>query len=98
MSTRLSDAERARDQIIAQIASGAKVYKGGGTELFNLTPAEKGSRWRDRRIGSTFPRFGEADHKGGRASSTAPVMGMTHLCAPLISTGQRSSTPFAAKS
>jgi hypothetical protein len=64
MGTRLSDAERARDQLIAQIASGAKVYKGGGTELFNLTLAEKVRDGATDALARLFPRFGEADHKG----------------------------------
>lgn len=63
MGTRLSDAERTRDQLIAQIASGAKVYKGGGTELFNLTLAEKVREGATDALARLFPRFGEADHK-----------------------------------
>jgi hypothetical protein len=63
MGTRLSDAERARDQLIAQIASGAKVYKGGGTELFNLTLAEKVREGATDALVRLFPRFVEADHK-----------------------------------
>jgi len=63
MNTRLSDAERARDQLIAQIASGAKVFKGGGTELFNLTLAEKIREGATDALDRLFPRFNEADHK-----------------------------------
>ena len=63
MSTRLGDAERAREQLIAQIASGAKVYKGGGTELFNLTLAEKVREGATDALARLFPRFSEADHK-----------------------------------
>jgi len=63
MGTRLSDAERSRDQLIAQIASGAKVYKGGGTELFNLTLVEKVREGATDALARLFPRFGEADHK-----------------------------------
>jgi hypothetical protein len=63
MGTRLGEAERARDQLIAQIASGAKVYKGGGMELFNLTLAEKIREGATDALARLFPRFGEADHK-----------------------------------
>jgi len=63
LNTRLTDAERARDQLIAQIAGGAKVYKGGGTELFNLTLAEKVREGATDALDRLFPRFGEADHK-----------------------------------
>jgi hypothetical protein len=63
LNTRLSDAERARDQLIAQIAGGAKVYKGGGTELFNLTLAEKVREGATDALDRLFPRFNEADHK-----------------------------------
>jgi len=64
MSTRLSDAERARDYLISQIAGGAKVYKGGGTELFNLTLVEKVRDGATDALARLFSRFGEADHKG----------------------------------
>jgi hypothetical protein len=63
MSTRLGDAERTRDQLIAQIAGGAKVFKGGGTELFNLTLAEKIREGATDALDRLFPRFNEADHK-----------------------------------
>jgi hypothetical protein len=63
MSTRLGDAERARDHLVAQIASGAKVFKGGGTELFNLALAEKIREGATDALARLFPRFGEADHK-----------------------------------
>jgi hypothetical protein len=57
MGTRLSDAERGRDQLIAQIASGAKVYKGGGTELFPLALAEKIREGATDALARLFPRF-----------------------------------------
>jgi len=63
MGTRLSDAERTRDQLIGQIAGGAKVYKGGGTEMFNLTLAEKVREGAIDALARLFPRFNEADHK-----------------------------------
>lgn len=63
MNTRLGDAERARDQLIAQIAGGAKVYKGGGTELFNLALAEKVREGATDALARLFPHFDEADHK-----------------------------------
>ena len=63
MNTRLSDAERARNQLIAQIAAGAKVFKGGGTELFNLTLVEKIREGATDALDRLFPRFNEADHK-----------------------------------
>ncbi len=63
LNTRLSDAERARDQLIAQIAGGAKVFKGGGTELFNLTLAEKIREGATDALVRLFPHFNEADHK-----------------------------------
>jgi len=63
MNTRLSDAERARDQLIAQIAGAAKVFKGGGSELFNLTLAEKVREGATDALVRLYPRFNEADHK-----------------------------------
>ncbi len=63
LNTRLSDAERARDQLIGQIAGSAKVFKGGGTELFNLTLTEKIRDGATDALDRLFPRFNEADHK-----------------------------------
>jgi hypothetical protein len=64
MNTRLSDAERSRDQLITAIAAGAKVFKGGGTELFPLTLAEKIREGATDALARLFPRFNDADHKG----------------------------------
>ena len=63
MNTRLSDAERGRDQLIAQIAGSARVFKGGGTELFPLTLLQKIREGSTDALARLFPRFGEADHK-----------------------------------
>jgi hypothetical protein len=63
MSTRLSDAEHARKQLVAQLIAGAKVFKGGGTELFQLTLADKVREGATDALERLFPRFGDADHK-----------------------------------
>ncbi len=63
MQTRLQDSERNRAQLISQIVGGAKVFKGGGTELFNLTLDEKVRDGANDALDRLFPRFRDADHK-----------------------------------
>jgi hypothetical protein len=63
MSTRLTDAERHRKLLVSQIIGGAKVFKGGGTELIQLTLADKVREGATDALDRLFPRFHEADHK-----------------------------------
>lgn len=74
MSTRLGDAERSRKTLINQIIGSAKVFKGGGTELIQLTLADKVREGATDALDRLFPRFNEANHKNwsvviGRARS-----------------------------
>ena len=66
MRTRLESAERNRSEIIRGIIDSAKVYKGGGTELFNLGFDEKTKEAVNDALDRLFPRFHEADHKSWR--------------------------------
>ncbi len=74
MATRLSDAERSRKYLISQIIGSTKVFKGGGTELIQLTLADKVREGAMDALDRLFPRFSEANHKNwpvviGRARS-----------------------------
>jgi hypothetical protein len=63
MKTRLDEAERLRKHLIQQIIGGAKVFKGGSTELFQLNLADKVRDGVEDSLARLFPRFLEADHK-----------------------------------
>jgi hypothetical protein len=63
MESRLHDAERARDQLIGEIAGAAKVFKGGGAELFNLSLVDKIREAAEAALERLFPHFMEADSK-----------------------------------
>jgi len=63
MKTRLEVSSAARDEIIAEIVGGAKVFKGGGTELYNLSFGDKVLDAARDALDRLFHRFKEADHK-----------------------------------
>ena len=74
LATRLGDAERMRKSLIGQIIGSAKVYKGGGSELIQISLADKVREGAMDALVRLFPRFAEADHKNwsvviGRARS-----------------------------
>lgn len=63
MATRLSEAERTRKHLINQIIGGAKVFKGGGTELIQISLTDKVREGASDALDRMFPRFSDADHK-----------------------------------
>jgi hypothetical protein len=63
METRRRDAERNVEQIIRDVISSAKAFKGGGAELHALELIDKIQDGTDDAMSRLFPRFGEADHK-----------------------------------
>jgi hypothetical protein len=72
--TRLSDAERQRKHLVSQIIEGAKVFKGGGTELIQISLNDKVREGANDALDRLFPRFNDANHKNwsvviGRARS-----------------------------
>jgi hypothetical protein len=63
METRRRDAERNVDQIIRDVLSSAKAFKGGGAELHALELIDKIQDGTEDALSRLFPRFSEADHK-----------------------------------
>jgi len=63
MQTRLSDAGLARDELVAEIIDGAKVFKGGGSEINSLTIDQKIVDAGEAALIRMFPEFKEADYK-----------------------------------
>jgi hypothetical protein len=63
MRSRLAESERSRDELIRNVVDTAKVYKGGGTEQFELVLEEKVRSAADAALDRLFPKFKDADHK-----------------------------------
>jgi hypothetical protein len=64
MEARRRDAERSIELIIKDILSGARAFKGGGTELHALELVDKVQDGANDALKRLFPRFDESDHKG----------------------------------
>lgn len=63
MGTRLADAKSSRDEFISEIIDGAKVFKGGGSEVNSLTIEQKITDAGNAALVRMFPEFREADYK-----------------------------------
>lgn len=61
MESRLAIATARRDQIIARIVQGVKVFQGGGNERLELLLEDKLRAAADASLERLFPRFAEAD-------------------------------------
>ncbi len=74
MQSRQTESERIRDDLIRTIVDAAKVFKGGGTEQFELAFGDKVRSAAEAALDRLFPDFKAADHKNwpvviGRAKS-----------------------------
>ena len=63
MQSRLTTAEAARDELIREIVASAKVYQGGGNEVFGNSLREKVETAAKASLARLFPRFNDGDHK-----------------------------------
>jgi len=63
MESRQKAAEQNRDMIVREIIRAAKVYQGGGTEIFGESLRDKIEDGAEKSLVRLFPRFAEADHK-----------------------------------
>ena len=63
MQSRLARAEDLRDDLTREIVASARVYQGGGTEVFGETLRDKIKAAADASLSRLFPRFHEGDHK-----------------------------------
>lgn len=61
MGTRRATAESNRDKIIRELIEGAKVFKGGGSEVINIDLIEKVKSAASDSLDRLFPNFKEAD-------------------------------------
>jgi len=63
MQSRVTDAERLRDELTTNIVGSAKVFKGGGTEQYERTLEERTRAAAEDALDRLFPQFKDADHK-----------------------------------
>lgn len=61
MTTRMKLAENTRDSIIQAVINAAKVFQGGGQELFELTLEEKVQSAAEASLDRLFPNFRDGD-------------------------------------
>jgi len=66
MKSRLDTAEAARDELVRQLISAARVVQGGGTEVHGSSFEEKLREAATGSLDRLFPRFREADHRAWR--------------------------------
>jgi len=68
MESRRKVAEGNRNEIVREIVRAAKVFQGGGTEVFGSNLEEKLTTAADASLARLFPRFGDGDHRGWEAA------------------------------
>lgn len=68
MQSRRAVAEGTRDQGLRELVAAARVYQGGGNEVFGDSLATKIEAAAEASLSRLFPRFSEADHKAYRVA------------------------------
>ena len=68
MQSRRRKAEDERDALIRELLTSAKVYKGGGSEVYGEGLKDKLEAAAEAALARRFPRFDEADHKAWPAA------------------------------
>ncbi|MEW6662457.1 MAG: BREX system P-loop protein BrxC [Bacillota bacterium] len=63
MNSRLRTAELARDELIREVITSAKVFQGGGNEVFGDSLKSKIETAAQASLARLFPRFAEGDHR-----------------------------------
>ncbi|BCU82863.1 hypothetical protein JIR001_26460 [Polycladomyces abyssicola] len=63
MDSRLKTAQSARDELIREVVTSAKVFQGGGNEIFGDSLESKIQTAAQASMARLFPRFAEGDHR-----------------------------------
>jgi hypothetical protein len=63
MTSRLLSAQSARDDLIREVVASAKVFQGGGNEIFGDSLKSKIETVAQASLARLFPRFAEGDHR-----------------------------------
>ena len=64
MKSRLAGVEAARDRIVEEMVRTAKVFQGGGAEVFGNSLKARAASGGESSLARLFPRFADADHRG----------------------------------
>ena len=64
MKSRLAGAENARDRIVEDIVRMAKLFRGGGAEVYGEGLGAKAAAGAESSLARLFPRFTDSDHRG----------------------------------
>ena len=64
MKSRFAGAEAARDRIVEEIVRMARVFQGGGAEVYGEGLRAKAAAGAESSLARLFPRFMDADHRG----------------------------------
>lgn len=89
MESRLGTAVTARDRLVSEIVSGAKVFQGGGSEVMSATLEEKLRAAANDALVRLFPRFKEADSGAWEVAMKRAKEGADH---PFQPTGHTDAT------
>lgn len=68
MESRLRTTEASRDEIVREVVRAAKLFQGGGSEVFGDGLAEKIQTGTEASLARLFPRFQEGDHRAWEAA------------------------------
>ncbi len=82
IQSRRESAKAARDRIVEEIVGGARVFRGGGDEVYGEGLRARIAAGAESSLARLFPRFGDADHRGWEKAFTR--------------IGEGTGTPFGA--
>ncbi len=78
MISRLRVAEAARDDLVRQVLAAARVFQGGGNEVYGDSLASKITTATVAALARLFPRFAEGDHRAWEAALQRARQGSDH--------------------
>lgn len=78
MNSRLRVAEAARDELVRQVLAAARVFQGGGNEVYGDSLASKITTAAEASLARLFPRFAEGDHRAWEAALQRARQGSDH--------------------
>lgn len=71
-------AETARDEIVSRLLSSARVFLGGGNEVYGESLAAKIRAAAEASLARLFPRFSEGDHRAWEVALQRARQGSDH--------------------
>lgn len=96
MKTRLIEAERHRKSLVAEIMNGAKVFQGGGSEVFANSLPDKLQQAAEASLERLFPEFDDADDDRWPKVIERARKGAEHPLEPLVFNGKTEEHPVCS--